>query len=250
MYICSVSFVTSERRERTDSTQVHVDPEDIDSSCDLDDDAWEDPLAVEECLDREEEQVADDEVADSMHQLPAYQVTIDFVASPKNEQGKDQDIQWMLDVMQRPVEERPELSEVDDAVRRSLLKCVDNLAVCDGVLFHRREEDDGSQTWRYVVPGHQMAVVLVRIHGTIFGGHLGINKTTEKFVSRFMRPQFRQVIKEYIQQCDVCQRVKAANRNARAPLRPIRPVLPLELVTTDLTALLPETAQVCTRVTI
>ena len=83
LVICSVSFVTSERRERTDSTQVHIDPEDIDSSCDLDDDAWEDPLAIAECQDRKEEQVADD-VADSMHQLPAYQVTIDFVASPKN----------------------------------------------------------------------------------------------------------------------------------------------------------------------
>jgi len=92
-----------------------------------------------------------------------------------------------------------------------------------------------------VVPQQKMTAVLDSIHGSIFGGHLGINKTTEKFLSRFMRPQFRKTIQTYIRECDVCQRVKSTNKNIRAPLKPLRPILPLELLTTDLSGALPET---------
>ena len=118
---------------------------------------------------------------------------------------------------------------------------VEMLVENDGVLFHRREEADGQQVWRYVVPQQQMTMVLDSIHGCVYGGHLGIDKTTEKFTSRFLRPQYRTAIKNYIRECDVCQRVKAANRKVRAPLKPLRPILPLELLTTDLSGALPET---------
>ena len=97
----------------------------------------------------------------------------------------------------------------------------------------------GQVVWQYVVPDHQVDVMIAEIHNKVLGGHLGVKKTTEKLKARWFRVGWSDAVKKYIRTCDVCQRVKTSGKRSRALMKSIRPILPLELLTTDIAGPLP-----------
>ena len=56
---------------------------------------------------------------------------------------------------------------------------------------------------------------------TIQGGHLGINKTTEKISSRYYWPNIKEDITSFIHTCEKCQRVNESMMKTHIELHPI-----------------------------
>ena len=108
------------------------------------------------------------------------------------------------------------------------------------MLFHKKQNKEGIITTRYVLPNHLINKVTDTVHSSVFGGHLGVEKTREKITSRFYFPKINQKIEKFIRECDTCQKVKTTAQNI-APLIPILPSKPSELITTDLAGPLPVT---------
>jgi len=80
-----------------------------------------------------------------------------------------------------------------------------------------------------------------RMHDTIWNGHLGVDKTSQKLRVRFFWPYQDKDVREYIKKCDVCAMIKEPQAYFRAELKPIKPTRPFQLVTTDLMGPLPTT---------
>ena len=62
---------------------------------------------------------------------------------------------------------------------------------------------------------------------------MGINKSCEKIKDRYYWPHLEKQVRDYILSCETCQKIKALAVNRNAPLQPILPSKPMEIVTTD-----------------
>ncbi len=78
-------------------------------------------------------------------------------------------------------------------------------------------------------------------HPSIFGGHLGANKTEARILERLFWSFLRRDVRKYIQECKSCQLNKNGQRPLKAPLQPILPSKPKQLYTFDITGPLPIT---------
>jgi len=63
-------------------------------------------------------------------------------------------------------------------------------------------------------------------HIHVLGGHLGRDKTIKKICSRFFWKNMCDDIKEYIRQCDRCQRMNCKLQKSNAELHPV-PIHPV-----------------------
>ena len=155
------------------------------------------------------------------------------------EQMKGPDIKWFVQVKSRSWRQQPTDIHCSNAKRRDLLSHFHDLKIRNRVLYYLNEDELGQVMWQYVVPDHQVDVMIAEIHNKVLGGHLGVKKTTEKLKARWFRVGWSDAVKKYIRTCDVCQRVKTSGKRSRALMKSIRPILPLELLTTDIAGPLP-----------
>ena len=86
---------------------------------------------------------------------------------------------------------------------------------------------------QYIVPKHQRFEILENAHDIKTSGHLGINKTCDKIKDRFYWPSWENEVRKYILSCEICQKIKASAVNRLAPLQPILPTRPMQIITTD-----------------
>ena len=94
-----------------------------------------------------------------------------------------------------------------------LMKC--------GLLFRRRP----GVSDRLCVPagGDLRSLIIRECHDTLLGGHFGVHNTV-KLVSRVaFWPGLEHDVKQYVQSCDTCQRVKADHGGPRGLLHPLPP---------------------------
>lgn len=63
--------------------------------------------------------------------------------------------------------------------------------------------------------------VLGNCHSSPIGGHFGFHKTMTRIKQSFLWPRMRQTIKEFLQQCDVCQRNKNDSMKPAGLLQPL-----------------------------
>ncbi|XP_041424937.1 uncharacterized protein LOC121395450 [Xenopus laevis] len=85
-----------------------------------------------------------------------------------------------------------------------------------------------------VVPKPYRRMVLDLAHGHIMGGHLGVEKSTERILKRFFWPGLYAEIKEYCNSCPECQ-ISSPRPHYRSPLVPL-PIIevPFERIDMDL----------------
>ena len=137
----------------------------------------------------------------------------------QQEQFEDKDIVWMIDLIKRHGDKKPNIDFATSHTRQLLHNDYNRLVVRNNVLFYTSARSSGPL--RYVLPRHLIAVTFDRLHTSAFSGHLGLNKTYD----RFYRPLLKPTIARLVRECDTCQKVKDVPLQ-RAPLIPIITVRP------------------------
>ncbi|CAF1019611.1 unnamed protein product, partial [Brachionus calyciflorus] len=126
--------------------------------------------------------------------------------------------------------------------RKALMNNFESLVIQNNSLYLQKYFSNNDKlVYQFVVPKSKTKVVFNKLHTSIFGGHLGFEKTFKKIEERFFWPYMNSEIKEWVKSCDICQRLKISNKIVKAPLTPILPTRPLQIVTVDLTGSLPKT---------
>jgi hypothetical protein len=84
--------------------------------------------------------------------------------------------------------------------------------------------------------------ILYELHDAPYSGHQGVTKTLKSVTSLYWWPNIRQYVKNYIQQCGSCQRVKASQQLPAGTLQPLPiPENPWDSVSMDFITGLPKT---------
>ncbi|MCO5546811.1 hypothetical protein L7F22_000247 [Adiantum nelumboides] len=74
---------------------------------------------------------------------------------------------------------------------------------------------------RLCITAGQRAALLHDAHDSLVGGHRGINNTLEKLERSFFWPKLRKDVYNYVQKCQVCQKVKSLYQNPARLLQPL-----------------------------
>ena len=118
----------------------------------------------------------------------------------------------------------------------------DRLAVRDGVLQRRWEEDNGKEcTWQLLVPESLTAVILRELHDSKTAGHLGVAKTLGRVKQRYYWYRCTQDVRDWCRKCDLCAARKKPQKAPRGPMKKYNVGAPLERVALDILGPLPET---------
>ena len=78
------------------------------------------------------------------------------------------------------------------------------------------------------------------MHGSTFGGHLGVKKTTEKILQKHYWFNLRDDVKVWVQRCTTCATCKLPSRKPKAPLGDMRCGAPMDRISLDILGPLPK----------
>eukprot|EP00731_Ephydatia_muelleri_P025540 Em0017g623a len=121
-----------------------------------------------------------------------------------------------------------------------------NLLLKDGILYRQWEDIPGGGQDRYlhlVIPPTHIPRIMVGLHDSKIGGHMGVRKTLEKIRRRFYWPGQKSDVVKWCSNCIACNSRKSPPRN-KAPLEVSHASRPLERITMDIMGPLPETPRV------
>ena len=95
---------------------------------------------------------------------------------------------------------------------------------------------------RIVVPTIELQTKILKLsHDSELVGHMGITKTQELISRDFWWPKFRQVVTDYVNSCDICQRAKPTRHAPHGLLQPLKsPAAAWTHLTMDFIVALPE----------
>jgi hypothetical protein len=157
------------------------------------------------------------------------------------DQASDGDIKWIKELLLTHGDTTPPADmPVENRVQKRFLQKYNDLRIRDETVFYAPETNSGDIIERYVVPKEAHAIVMEKLHKSVFSGHLGAQKTLDRINERFWWPFYRPMVEQFIADCESCQKIKRGTRN-RAPLKYITPTRPLELITMDDAGPLPKT---------
>lgn len=140
----------------------------------------------------------------------------DIYQARLTEQNKDIDLIWIKNLILENKENKPDVLEFDNYVRRIFNKEYDKIKIHDGILYRETEDDLGFMHLQYILP-------------------------KQLINDRFFRPWLAKEIIDYIKICDTCQKIKVTGKPWIAPLQPILPKRVNQIVSTDFTGPLTET---------
>lgn len=84
------------------------------------------------------------------------------------------------------------------------------------------------------------SAVLHDAHDSLVGGHRGINGTLEKLERHFYWPRMRRDSYDYVQRCQICQKVESSHQKAAGLLQPLPiPDSPFQDISMDFVGPLP-----------
>ncbi len=158
----------------------------------------------------------------------------------KIEQQTDKTIAWIIKLMQQARQSNKAHIDLDtkqlNSDEKSLYRQWERLHIIDGILFRQWTDTETNQAhFQYVVPQHKRLEILQKAHDDKTAGHLGSSKTIDRVKSRFYWPKWEPEVKQYVQSCPKCQKLKSHNRINAAPLQPIISHYPYQIVTFDMT---------------
>ena len=103
-----------------------------------------------------------------------------------------------------------------------------------GVLYKKSTNSQG-EIQQVVVPKELRKKLLSLAHETMFGGHLGIQKTGDKLRSGFYWPKMQEDVTKFCRSCDVCQKTIPKGTIRKVPLNKVPLIdVPFKRVAVDL----------------
>ena len=157
------------------------------------------------------------------------------------EQLRDETLKWLYDLKQqfRRTGIKPVVTTFDTIEAKSLYSQWNRIYVFNDNLFREFVDTDDHIIYQYIVPFDQRDFILNQCHDSVLSGHLGFEKTRDRLVRKFYWYNQLKDIEHYVRTCLVCQQIKTPQRYNNAPMVPILPSRPGELLTTDLMGPLP-----------
>ena len=120
----------------------------------------------------------------------------------------------------------------DNAIRILLetenLNKKSNFLINHDILFYKATREN---KWRIVVPSNLQNKLVSEAHEQF--GHVGVHKTFSVLSGYFWWKNMRQMVKNHVAQCDLCQRVKYPNWYTHGPFLPVEATRPNQLVACD-----------------
>uniref|UniRef100_A0A3B3RUB2 Gypsy retrotransposon integrase-like protein 1 n=1 Tax=Paramormyrops kingsleyae TaxID=1676925 RepID=A0A3B3RUB2_9TELE len=121
---------------------------------------------------------------------------------------------------------------------RKLWSQFKRLCVQDGLLcYHSSRSPADGDLYQAVVPSALIPSVLQSVHGHPTTGHYGLAKTLDRATRLFYWPYMSTDISRYCECCPACQSRRSPVPRPQAPLLPISPDRPFQLVAADITEL-------------
>ena len=157
-------------------------------------------------------------------------------------QRSDLYLSWVIDILEGKIE-YPVSKKKLDATEKRLFGILPNLVLEKGRLWYLLHVEGSRDRLLFVVPECDVVKTISEVHDSETGGHLGIDKTLDKIKARFYWVGMAKDVKRYVTECHFCQATKAPKSYPVAPLQPILPSKPMNLVTMDLIGPLKETAR-------
>lgn len=121
-----------------------------------------------------------------------------------------------------------------EAARRLAKEGKGGFFIRDHLLFHK-DKILGERVSQLVLPQCRREEVLKLAHSSVFGGHMGAKKTTERIRCSFFWNGLPKEVRLFCLACEDCQLVRRGTVRDRAPITPVaRPGLPFQVVNVDL----------------
>ena len=145
-----------------------------------------------------------------------------------------------LKQMQRDDESLQKYWERNDVVVRGQAET--SIEVKGRVMYHVYKHpyvNGGKPPKQAMIPVQLRNRMMQKAHGSIMGGHIGINKTTDKIQSAFYWPGIQGDVTRYCKSCDVCQKTVNKGSVPKVPLERM-PIIdkPFKRVAIDLVGLI------------
>ena len=148
---------------------------------------------------------------------------------------------WMEEGQSRPSWQ--EISHLSDYFK-SLWAQWERLELRNGLLFRRSFPDrTGKCRLQLLVPQTKQREVFEHLHDHSTGGHMGVEKTSEKIRFAFFWPGLPRTVKDWCKKCDRCAARKPPLKKSRAPLQQYLVGNPMERIAVDILGPLPRTAR-------
>ena len=95
-------------------------------------------------------------------------------------------------------------------------KGANDYVVQDRLLYHigKINRYEPEPILQLVIPNVLKQIVLEGYHSELGGGHVGLEKTYQKIRSKYFWPHCYKDTVEFVQSCDICQRIMLRKRNA------------------------------------
>ena len=114
-----------------------------------------------------------------------------------------------------------------------------NFEVRENVLYYHDQTYDAM-----VLPSRLRQGIMLEYHDGALGGHLSTRKSIKRIRDKYYWPDMEKEIKEWCENCKICQTRKDTGRQPKVPLKPLPVVLaPMEQVAMDVVGPLPLTEQ-------
>ena len=155
-------------------------------------------------------------------------------------QREDPDISMVLRAKEAAEKPDVDMQKVQSLEAHQLLKLWEQLEICDGILFHRWENYDGTKSvYQLIVPKSHRRKVLHELHDGVYGGHLGEAKVLRKLNERFYWSGHATDVRNWCKTCGTCAQCRHPVPRKRAQLRTISVGYPMQMVGTDILGLFP-----------
>lgn len=120
---------------------------------------------------------------------------------------------------------------------RKLWTQFSRLIIHNGVLCRRLRNSFGDNNLQVIIPPSLIPEVLSHVHGHPSVGHYGLTKTLDRATRSFYWPYMSKDFAKHCFQCTACQSQRSPVPRPQAPLIPISPDRPFQLVAADITEL-------------
>ncbi len=151
----------------------------------------------------------------------------------QRQQSEDTDIVWILNLIRKHGEHRPEDAKPETPIQRVLYKQYTSLRIVNNVLYKETEDEFGRVNLLYVLPARETTNAIETLHASVYGAHLGRRKTKQKTTERFYRPFLAEWVDGYIKTCETCQKIKTLAKKTRAEMQIIKTTRTNQIIASD-----------------
>ena len=146
-------------------------------------------------------------------------------------------LQWKKTRKERPC--WSEISRLDNKMK-TYLGIWEQLRIIDDILYRKIHDPITGNLFQLVLPQSLHSEIFTSLHSDVTSGHLGVNRTIDRFKMRFYWPNMREDISKWCRECLLCQQRKGPLRKPRSPMQQYLVGAPMERIALDILGPLPE----------